>query len=94
MQMRLVARRDLEDGGLHLGKSLLVEPGPHRPRDRAPRQQERLSIGVPPGRPPGRWLVGSNHQQQSLLSRGALSADPELALKEPINAIEVVRLSL
>jgi hypothetical protein len=94
MQMRLVARRDLEDGGLDLGKSLLVEPGPHRPRDRAPRQQERLAIGVPRGRPPGRWLVDSNHQQQSLLSGGTLSAEPEQAFKELTNAIEVVRLSL
>ena len=94
MQMGLVARRDLQDAGLDLGKALLVEPGPHRPRDRAPRHQERLSVGMPRGRPPGRRLVGPVHQQRSLRSHGALSAEPKQAFKESTRTIEIVRLSL
>ncbi len=31
MQMGLVAGRDLQDAGLDLGKSLLIEKGPRRP---------------------------------------------------------------
>jgi hypothetical protein len=94
MQMYLVARRYLEDGGLHLSKALFVEPSPHRPRDRAPRHQKRLSIGVPRGRPPWRRLVLPGHQQWSLRSHGALSAVPKQPFKESENAIEIVRLSL
>jgi hypothetical protein len=94
MQMRLVARRDLQDGGLNLGKPLLVEPRPHRSRDRGPRYQERLSIGVPRGRPPGRRLVHPGHQQRSWLSHGARSAEAKQSLKEAENTIEIVRLSL
>jgi hypothetical protein len=47
MQMGLIARRDLEDAGLDLDKSLFVEKAPRRFGDRCPRQQERLAIGVP-----------------------------------------------
>ena len=63
VQMGLIARRDLEDAGLDLDKSLLVEKAPHRLGDRGPRQQERLSIGVPRRRPPWRRLVRPGHQQ-------------------------------
>jgi hypothetical protein len=94
MQMRLVARRDLQDAGLDLAKTLLVEPGPHRAGDRASRHQERLPVGVPRGRPPWRRLVGPNHQQRSRLSHGALSAQLESAFKESTNTIEIIRLSV
>ena len=42
--MGLVARRDLQDGGLDLGKALLLEPRPERPRDRGPRLQLALIL--------------------------------------------------
>jgi len=80
--------------GLDLAKTLLVEPGPHRPGDRTSRHQERLSIGVPRRRPPWRGLVGPDHQARSLLSHGVFSAEPEKAFKKSANAIEIVRLSL
>ena len=45
--MGLVARRDLQDPGLHLGKALLLEPGPHRACDRQLRAiRKRLPIGM------------------------------------------------
>ncbi len=54
MQMGLIAWRNLKYPGLDLDKTLFVEPRPDRPRDRAPRHQERLSVGVPQRRPPWR----------------------------------------
>ena len=58
MQMGLVARRNLQDPGLNLDKTLLVEPRPDSPGDGAARGQERPDIGVPRGRPPWRRYEG------------------------------------
>ena len=95
MQMGLVARRDLQDAGLDLGKALLVEPGPDRPGDRAPRHQKRLAIGVPRRRPPWRRLVGPGHQPQSpARRRGAAPTESINAFRESANNIDIIRLSL
>src|SRR5438105_4306288 len=95
MQMRLVARRDLQDGGLDLGKTLLVEPGPHRPGDRTSRHQEGLSIGVPRRRPPWRGLVDVCHQQWFRTGRhGSAPTEPINAFRESTNTIDIIRLSL
>ena len=93
--MRLVARRDLEDPGLHFHKALLVEPGPHRPGDRIPRHQERLAIGVPRRCPPWRRLVGPGHYQWSRDGRpGASASEPVNEFRESANIIDIIRLSL
>ena len=41
MKMGLIAGRHLQNPGFDLDKALLVEPGPERPGDRAPRLQKR-----------------------------------------------------
>ncbi len=60
MQMRLVARRDLQRPGLDLDKVIAGKPGPQRHHDPAPRQQDRPAVGVnmrgPKGRGIGRFL--------------------------------------
>ena len=47
VEMGLVAGRDLENRGLDLDKTLLLEPGPNRLGHRAPRHQKRPDIGMP-----------------------------------------------
>src|SRR4029079_928444 len=95
VQTRLAARRDLEDPGLHLGKALLVKPGPDRLGDRTSRQEKRLSIGVPHRRPPWRRLVGPGHQPQSpARRRGAVPTESINAFRESANDIDIIRLSL
>ena len=44
--MGLVSRRDLQNPGLHLGETLLLEPGPHCLGDGGPRHQNGPPIGM------------------------------------------------
>src|SRR5260364_353959 len=74
--MRLVARRYLQDRSLDLGKALLLEPRPERPRDRGPRLQERPAVGVAPRRPPGRGLVLTRHRQRVRMESTSTSPHP------------------
>src|ERR1700704_4917787 len=46
MQVGLIARRNLQDTGFDLGKTLLVEPRPDGLGDSAPRRQEWSAVGV------------------------------------------------
>src|SRR5712671_1997850 len=62
MQVGLIARRNLQDCGFDLGKTLLVEPRPDSLGDSAPRHQEWLGVGVPCFGPPRRNLIVSGHQ--------------------------------
>src|SRR5205085_9791657 len=62
MQMSFVAGRDLQDAGLDLKESLLVEKSADGAHDFPARQQKRLAIDMPRRRPPGRWLVVPGHQ--------------------------------
>jgi hypothetical protein len=61
--MDLIARRNLQNGGLDLGKPLLVEPGANRLGDGVPRQQKRPGVGVPRGRPPLRNRMAFGRQR-------------------------------
>src|SRR5262249_22920627 len=58
VQVRLVAGRDLQDGGLGLDEVLRREPGPNRRRDARARQQAPPPVRVNMRRPP--WLRGHN----------------------------------
>src|SRR5581483_3662105 len=54
VQVRLVARRGLQDGGLGLDEALGAEPAPDRRRDRGARQQKRPPVGINMACPPWR----------------------------------------
>jgi hypothetical protein len=88
--MGLVARRDLEDAGLDLDKTLFVEKAPHRPGDRGSRQQERLSIGVPCRRPPWRRLIAPGHQQPGRAVGNGAAVN---SFKGSADDIDIIRLS-
>ena len=82
VQMGLIARRNLQNGGFDLGKALLVEPGPGSPGDGGPCRQKGPDVGVPAGRPPWRKLVVFGHQRarKTLASTGKISMlQPETA---------------
>jgi hypothetical protein len=94
MQMGLIARRDLEDSGLDLDKTLFVEKASHCLCGRGPRQQERLSISVPGRRPPWRRLVGPGHQQAlRAIGDGAISGASN-RLKKSSKTIDIIVFSL
>ena len=63
VQMGLIARRHLQDSGLDLDKTLLIEPCPHSAGDGATRRQKRPDVGVARRRPPWRkWATGFAHR--------------------------------
>ncbi len=54
VEMRLVARRDLQDPCLDLGEGAVREPAAQRRLDAVARQEERAAIGMAVTVPPGR----------------------------------------
>ena len=59
MQVGLVARRDLQGRRFDLEEIPVYEPGADGRRDPVARQQQRPTVGMPVGRPPGRrGLIG------------------------------------
>jgi elongation factor P len=59
VEMRLVARRDLQDRGVHLDESLSLEIAAQRRDDPVPRHKQRPPVGVAVFGPEGQGLVGS-----------------------------------
>jgi hypothetical protein len=91
--MRFIARGDLENAGLDLDKTLFVKKAPHRLRDCGPRQQERLSVGVPGRQPPWRRLGAAGHQQTpSAMGDGVACGAPN-RLKKSADTIDIIWLS-
>ena len=58
VQVRLVAGRDLQGGGLDLLEPLTLEPGAERLGDPVAGQQERAAVGVDVAAPPGGGGLG------------------------------------
>ncbi len=53
MQMRLIPRRDLQGGGVHLGEAVVMEPAAQGVLDAVARQKEGAAVGVACRVPPG-----------------------------------------
>src|SRR5215468_7581944 len=88
MQVSFIAGRDLQNAGLDLKETLLIEPGADGARDFPARQQKRLSIDVPRRRPPGRWLIMPGHYLPIL----AGSPARKQSVREFTNTIEITSL--
>jgi hypothetical protein len=82
MQMRLIARRGLQDGGLHFDEALAFEISPQSADDPRARQQARAAIGMAVLRPEwgGRFQGGQSvlaapfaHTEQSVWPLAAKS---------------------
>ncbi len=87
MQMRLVARRDLECRGLDLDEALRLEMRPERLGDAVAGHQERPAVGVHVRRPEGRGFGLGVRQwplSQGLVIRANIAmVRAELAVLEP-----------
>src|SRR6478735_2615971 len=93
--MGLIAGRDLKDAGLDLDKTLFVEKAARRLGDRSPRQQERLSIGMPGRRPPWRRLVRPGHQPPPCaIGDEAIADTPIKRLRKSSYIIDIIRFNL
>src|SRR4029078_11777246 len=93
--MGLIARRDLKDAGLDLDKTVFVEKAPRRLGDRSPRQQERLSIGMPGRRPPWRRPVRPAQQPPPrALREEAIANTPIKRLRKSSYIIDIIRFNL
>src|SRR5690242_15666813 len=86
--MRFIAGRNLQDAGLDLKKSLLVEPAADRAHNLPARQQERPAIDMPRRRPPGRWLVGPGHYRTA----PARLAACRRSVREVANTIDIASI--
>src|SRR6201984_2692084 len=84
--MDLIARGDLQNPGLDLGKLLGLEPGPQGACDRGPVLEKRPGIGVPGGRPPGRGWVFSGHQRFRLCGGKMLASRDKITMLRPETA--------
>ena len=80
VQVRLVAGRDLQDGGIDLDEALAVEPAPQRRLNCAARQQERPPVGMDVRMPPGasRGAIGGRRWH----ARSCSLALPEKACRK------------
>src|SRR5262249_20522226 len=88
MKMDLITGRDLQNTGLDLRKSLLVEPGTDGARDFPARHQKRFPIGMACRRPPGRRLIVSGHYRPVLAGPPARKR----SVREFTNTIEIASL--
>src|SRR6266851_5013857 len=80
MQVSLIPRRDLQNPGFDLGKTLFVEPCPDRLGDGASRRQEWPDVGVPCRRPPWRKLIVVGHQRTASKTRKTLASTGKISM--------------
>src|SRR5882672_5373520 len=80
MQVGLITRRNLQDSGFDLGKTLLVEPCPDGFGDGASCSQEWPDVGVPRFGPPRRNLIVSGHQRLLHGSRKTMASGSQISI--------------
>lgn len=89
MQMGLIARRDLEDGGFDLDEALLGEKAPYCSGNGAPCLEEGPSVEVPLGRPKRRDRLVPSHQPATLAASKRLASNGKISMLRPETGAEV-----
>src|SRR4051812_23898581 len=85
MQVRLVARRNLQNSSLDLGKTQLLEPGPNHLGNGATRRQKRPAVSMSRPGPPRRRLVDFAHRRPT--------TEPLPSFRKSMYSIDIILFS-